>query len=57
MEEVKDYILKREYKKVLVMATSATISTHVFKNLNQEIINEVACPKLVPLIEKDKLDN
>lgn len=56
ISEVKDYILKREYKKVLVMATSATVSTHVFKNMNQEIINEVACPKLVPLIENNKLD-
>lgn len=55
ISEVKDYILKREYKKVLVMATSATVSTHVFKNMNQEIINEVACPKLVPLIENNKL--
>lgn len=56
ISEVKDYILKREYKKVLVMATSATVSTHIFKNMNQEIINEVACPKLVPLIENNKLD-
>lgn len=33
-----------------VIATQATINSHVFKKMNS-FIDEIACPKLVPLIE------
>ncbi len=42
--------------KIGVIATSATISTHVFKKRINDIV-EVACPKFVPLIEKDLIDS
>ncbi len=42
--------------KIGVIATSATINTHVFKQ-RIENIYEVACPKFVPLIEKDMIDS
>ena len=35
------------------MATNATINSHIFKSiLNNEVV-EVACPKLVPIIESN----
>ena len=43
-------------EKIGVIATSATINTHVFKN-KIENIYEVACPKFVPLIEKDMINS
>ena len=42
--------------KIGVIATSATINTHVFKN-KIENIYEVACPKFVPLIENNLIDS
>lgn len=56
ISEVKEYISKHDYKNILVLATSATINTHIFKNMNPSIITEIACPKLVPLIENNKFD-
>ena len=51
ISELPKYIEEKKYKKTLVMATNRTINSHVFKNsLNTEVI-EVACPKLVPIIE------
>ena len=47
ISEIPKYIEKKKYKKTLVMATNS----HIFKNnLKNEVI-EVACPKLVPIIE------
>lgn len=51
ISEVSDYIKEKDYNNLLVMATSATINTHIFKNMANNIITEIACPKLVPLIE------
>lgn len=45
-------------KKIGVIATSATINTHVFKNnLKGYDVYEVACPKFVPLIENNLIDS
>lgn len=60
ISEVTKYVNEKKFKKTLVMATNATINSHIFKkNLNNEVI-EVACPKLVPIIESgdySKLDS
>lgn len=51
ISELPRYIEEKKYKKTLVMATNATINSHIFKrSINTEVI-EVACPKLVPIIE------
>ena len=42
--------------KIGVIATSATINTHIFRN-KIENIYEVACPKFVPLIENNLIDS
>ena len=55
IDEVPKYIENKKYKNVLVMATTATINSHVFKQKIKIPVTEIACPKLVPLIEnKDK---
>jgi len=52
-----NYLNNSDYNNVGVIATSATINSHVFKNnLNKEVY-EIETPKLVPLIENNKLDN
>ncbi len=57
ISEVKKYIEEKEYKSTLVMATNATIKSHVFKNeINNNVI-EVPCPKLVPIIESNDYSN
>ena len=43
-------------EKIGVIATSATINTHIFRN-KIENIYEVACPKFVPLIENNLIDS
>ena len=44
--------------KIGVMATSATINTHIFeKELKDYYVVELACPRLVPLIEDDLIDS
>lgn len=59
LSELPSYIKSKGYKKTLVMATNASINSHVFKReLTNEVI-EVKCPLLVPMIESnnyDKLD-
>ena len=53
ISELPNYIEEKKYKKTLVMATNATINSHIFKSiLNNEVV-EVACPKLVPIIESN----
>ena len=59
ISELPEYIKNNNHKNVLALATSATINTHVFKNKLDANVIEVACPKLVPLIEEnnsEKLD-
>lgn len=57
ISEVKDYIKLKKYKRTLVMATNATIQSHVFKNELDNNVIEVACPKLVPIIESGDYSN
>lgn len=53
---VKGALAKSKNHKIGVIATSATINTHVFKKKIDGIL-EIACPKFVPLIEADKIDS
>lgn len=60
ISELKEYVEEKEYRNLLVMATTATIDTHVFKKMLSINVKEIPCPKLVPLIEENndkELDN
>jgi glutamate racemase len=60
ISELPEYMEKNNYKNTLVMATNATINSHIFKKNIKNNIIEVACPKLVPLIEEQnyrEIDN
>ncbi|MBR1385673.1 MAG: glutamate racemase [Bacilli bacterium] len=53
LSELPEYVKNKGYKKTLVMATNASINSHIFKrNLPSEVI-EVKCPLLVPMIESN----
>ena len=56
INEIPKYIEDNKYTNTLVMATSRTIESHVFKNRIKSNVIEVACPKLVPAIENNKID-
>lgn len=56
ISEVPNYIKEKKYKKTLVMATSKTIESHSFKKLIDTEVIEVACPKLVPIIENEEYE-
>lgn len=51
IEEIPKYIEEKKYNNVTVMATSATINSHIFKQKIKVPVTEIPCPKLVPLIE------
>lgn len=51
IEETLKYVNSKNYNKTLVMATNKTIESHIFKNNIKNEVIEVACPKLVPIIE------
>ena len=51
-----DYINKSKYDKIGVIATQATINSKIFSNKLNKKVKEVACPKFVPLIESNNLD-
>jgi len=53
---VPDYIKEKNYKKTLVMATNRTIESHIFKKLINQDVEEIACPKLVPIIENEEYE-
>lgn len=57
ISEIKEYIKRKGYKSTLVMATKATIESHVFKKELDNNVIEVACPKLVPIIESRDYSN
>ena len=57
ISEVPKYIEEKGYKNTLVMATNASINSHIFKNTIKNNVIEVACPKLVPMIESKEYDN
>ena len=52
-----DYLNYSDYNNVLVMATEATVDTHIFRDNINKIVVELPTPKLVPLIESGNLDN
>ena len=52
-----EYLNKRDYQNIGVIATNATINSHIFKNNLKANVYEIAAPKLVPLIENNELDN
>lgn len=56
ISELPKYIEEKKYKKTLVMATNATINSHIFKKILNNDVVEVACPKLVPIIESGNYD-
>ena len=46
-----DYLNNSTYENILVMATHATINSHIFKKNVKKNIYELETPKLVPMIE------
>ena len=52
-----NYLNSTNYNNILIMATEATINSHIFKNNITKNIFELATPKLVPLIEERKFDS
>ena len=53
ISETMNYINNSNYKNTMVMATNATINSHIFKRKINSNVIEVACPKLVPIIESN----
>ena len=56
ISEVPNYVKEKQFKKTLVMATNKTIESHAFKRILDNEVVEVACPKLVPIIENDEYE-
>lgn len=52
-----NYLNNAKYSNVGVIATEATINSHIFKNNINKNVYEIATPKLVPLIESNNLSN
>ena len=51
-----NYLNNSDYEKIGVLATNATINSKIFScNINKDI-KEVSCPKFVPLIENNNLN-
>lgn len=50
-----NYLNNCDYKKIGVIATQATVNSNIFNNINKDI-KQVACPKLVPLIENNNIN-
>lgn len=52
-----EYLNNSNYNSIGVIATNATINSHIFKNniINKNVI-EIATPELVPIIENNKFD-
>lgn len=53
ISETMNYINSNNFKNTMVMATNATINSHIFQKKIQNNVIEVACPKLVPIIESN----
>ena len=52
-----EYLKSSNYKNIGVIATNATINSHIFKNsLTDKNVIEIATPELVPIIEGNRLD-
>ena len=56
MSELNNYFKEQKFNKTLVLATTKTIDSHVFKKIVEKEVIEVACPKLVPLIESNNIE-
>ncbi len=56
ISELPKYLEEKQYKNTLVLATNATVNSHTFKRIIKSNVTEVACPKLVPIIENNKYD-
>lgn len=46
-----EYLNNSSFNSVAILATKATINSHVFKNKVKKQVNEIECPLLVPMIE------
>ena len=57
IEPTLEYLNKSDYKNIGVIATNATINSHIFNNNVKKNVYEIATPKLVPLIEDNELTN
>jgi len=53
LEPTIEYLNNSNYKNILVMATHATINSHIFRNNVHKNIYEIETPKLVPMIESE----
>jgi len=51
-----NYINNSEFKKIGIIATNATINSHIFKNNINKVVYEVNTPDFVPIIENNKYD-
>lgn len=53
-----NYLNNSKYNNIGIIATEATINSHIFKNrLINKNIYEISTPKLVPIIENNEYDN
>ncbi len=57
LEPIISYLNNCNYQNVLVMATHATINSHIFKRMVYKNIYELETPKLVPIIESEDYTN
>ena len=55
VEPTINYLNQSSYNNIGVIATEATINSHIFKNNINKNVYEIATPKLVPLIESNDL--
>ena len=54
IEPTIEYLNKSKYESIGVIATNATINSHIFKNKLNKNVYEISTPKLVPLIENNQ---
>ena len=57
IEPTLEFLNKSDYKNIGVIATNATINSHIFSENVKKNVYEIATPKLVPLIEDNELTN
>lgn len=58
VEPTIEYLTNSEYKNIGVIATAATINSHIFKNsVRNKNVYEIATPELATLIENNNLIN
>ena len=52
-----DYLINSSYKSIGVIATHATINSHIFKNNINKQVYEIETPELVSIIESNNYNN